>query len=112
MWEHYCQKEKTIMNVGDGEPCNWCGKEDAMAREHDKMIKESVNASNLQVGGTHYNDCAIMPIEYIIKNKLDFLEGNVVKYITRHRTKGGREDIEKVIHYANLILEYNYDRQD
>ena len=71
-----------------------------------------MNASKLQVGGTHYKDCAIMPIEYIIKNKLDFLEGNVVKYITRHRTKGGREDIEKVIHYANLILEYNYDRQD
>ena len=112
MWEHYCQKEKTIMNVGDGEPCNWCGKEDTMAREHDKMIRNSMSASKIQVGGTHYKDCAIMPIEYIIKNKLDFLEGNVVKYITRHRTKGGREDIEKVIHYANLILEYNYDRQD
>ena len=96
------------MNVGDGEPCNWCGKEDTMAREHDKMIKESVNASKIQVGGTHYKDCAIMPIEYIIKNKLDFLEGNVVKYITRHRTKGGQEDIDKVIHYANLIKEYYY----
>ena len=72
------------------------------------MIKESVNASKIQVGGTHYKDCAIMPIEYIIKNKLDFLEGNVIKYITRHKFKGGREDIDKVIHYANLILEYHY----
>jgi len=108
MWEHYCQKEKTIMKVGDGEPCNWCGKEHTMAGEHDKMIKESLRASKIQVGGTHYKDCAIMPIEYITKNNLDFLEGNVVKYITRHKLKGGEEDIKKVIHYANLILEYHY----
>ena len=38
-----------------------------------------------------------MPIEYITKNNLDFLEGNVVKYITRHKLKGGVEDIKKVI---------------
>jgi len=80
-------------------------------RTHDKMIKESVKASNVQVGGTHYKECAIMPIEYIVKNKLDFLEGNVVKYVTRHKIKGGREDIEKVIHYAELILEYCYDKK-
>jgi len=108
MWEHYCQKEKTIMSIGNGESCNWCGKEKTMAGEHDKMIKESISASKIQVGGAHYKDCAIMPIEYIIKNNLDFLEGNVVKYITRHKTKGGQEDIDKAIHYANLIKEYYY----
>ena len=108
MWEHYCQKEKTIMSVGDGEPCNWCGKEHTMAGEHDKMIKESVNASEIQVGGSHYKDCVIQPIDYIVKNKLDFLEGNVVKYITRHKTKGQEEDIRKVIHYCELILEHTY----
>lgn len=49
-----------------------------------------------QVGGDHYKDCAIQPIEYIEKNNLTFCEGNIVKYITRHRTKGeGRKDIEK-----------------
>ena len=67
------------------------------------------NATDKQVGGSHYKDCAIQPIEYIVKNKLDFLEGNVVKYIARHRTKGeGKKDIEKVIHYAELILELHY----
>ena len=80
-------------------------------RTHDEMIKDSVKGSERQVGGDHYKDCEIMPIEYIIKNKLDFLEGNVVKYVTRHKTKGGREDIEKVIHYAELILEYCYDNK-
>ena len=64
--------------------------------------------SEKQIGGSHYKDCAIQPVDYIVENKLDFLEGNVVKYITRHRTKGGIEDIKKVIHYAELILEKKY----
>ena len=63
-----------------------------------------------QVGGEHYKRCKIQPVEYIHANGLDYLEGNVIKYITRHRTKGeGRKDIEKAIHYAQLILEMEYD---
>jgi len=63
-----------------------------------------------QVGGNHYKDCSIQPVQYIHANKLDYLEGNVIKYITRHRTKGqGKKDIEKAIHYAQLILELEYE---
>jgi hypothetical protein len=63
-----------------------------------------------QVGGTHYKECKIQPVEYIHANKLGFLEGNIVKYITRHRTKGeGATDILKVKHYADLILQLDYD---
>ena len=63
-----------------------------------------------QVGGNHYKDCGIQPVQYIHANKLDYLEGNVIKYITRHRTKGqGKKDIEKAIHYAQLILELEYE---
>ena len=70
------------------------------------------NATNKQIGGDHYKNCAIQPIDYIVKNNLDFLEGNVVKYITRHKTKGeGKKDIEKVIHYAELILELKYGKE-
>jgi hypothetical protein len=69
------------------------------------------NATNKQIGGNHYKDCVIQPIDYIYKNKLDFLEGNVVKYITRHKLKGGIEDIKKVIHYAELILELRYGKE-
>ena len=62
-----------------------------------------------QIGGDHYKDCKIQPVEYIHANGLDYFEGNVIKYITRHRTKGeGKKDIEKVIHYAELILELYY----
>jgi len=79
----------------------------------EQMIKEerSPKATDKQVGGNHYKDCKIMPIEYITKNNLDFLEGNVVKYITRHKLKGGVEDIKKVIHYAELILELKYGKE-
>tara|TARA_R110000772_G_scaffold136337_1_gene245065 strand:+ start:370 stop:759 length:390 start_codon:yes stop_codon:yes gene_type:complete len=79
-----------------------------------KIIEEGTyeyeygKATDEQVGGSHYKDCVIQPIDYIVKNKLDFLEGNVVKYITRHKEKDGPEDIKKVIHYAQLILELTY----
>ena len=77
-----------------------------------KYKYEYDNATNKQIGGDHYKNCAIQPIDYIVKNNLDFLEGNVVKYITRHKTKGeGKKDIEKVIHYAELILELKYGKE-
>ena len=66
------------------------------------------NALDVQVGGSHYKDCAIQPIEYIHANKLGFAEGNVVKYITRHRQKHGADDVKKVIHYCQLLLELEY----
>jgi len=67
------------------------------------ILKES--ALKKQVGGDHYKDTAIQPIEYIYANKLDYCEGAVVKYITRWRKKGGKQDLEKIIHYVNLIIE-------
>mgnify|MGYP003636557414 FL=1 len=71
---------------------------------------ERQNALKKQVGGQHYKDCSIQPVEYIFQNGLDYFEGNVVKYITRHRKKGeGKKDVEKAIHYAQLILELYYD---
>lgn len=61
-----------------------------------------------QVGGDHYEKCAIQPKDYIRANNLDFFEGNIVKYITRHKDKEGAKDIRKVIDYAIMILEDVY----
>lgn len=61
-----------------------------------------------QIGGDHYKNQGIQPIEYIHANKLDFFEGNAVKYITRHRVKGGKADLEKAIHYIELLIELEY----
>lgn len=60
--------------------------------------------ANEQVGGDHYLILPITPSEYIVKNKLGWYEGNVIKYITRHRCKGGSQDLEKAIHYLKLAL--------
>lgn len=62
-------------------------------------------ASERQVGGEHYKTLSIQPGEYIRKNGIGWYEGNAVKYITRHKQKGGRQDIEKAIHYLELVLE-------
>ena len=73
------------------------------------LKKQALKATLKQVGGSHYKDCKIQPVEYIVGNDLTFLEGNITKYVTRHRRKGeGRKDIEKVIHYAEMILEMEY----
>jgi hypothetical protein len=55
---------------------------------------------------------AIQPIEYIHKNGLGFCEGNIVKYITRWKTKNGIEDLRKVIHYAELLIQMEQDNAD
>jgi hypothetical protein len=62
-------------------------------------------ASALQVGGDHYKKLAIQPAEYAQKNRLGFIEGCVIKYVTRWRDKGGVEDIKKAIHFLNLLIE-------
>ena len=62
-----------------------------------------------QVGGEHYK-LSIQPIDFIVKNNIPFREANVIKYVTRHREKNGKQDIEKAIHYLEMILE-EYDEE-
>jgi len=68
-----------------------------------------MNASTHQVGGDHYKKLAIQPAEYCQRNQLNFCESCVVKYVTRHRVKNGREDIEKAIHFLKLLIEIEYE---
>tara|TARA_B110000908_G_scaffold156377_1_gene195487 strand:- start:72 stop:302 length:231 start_codon:yes stop_codon:yes gene_type:complete len=65
----------------------------------------SQSALDVQVGGSHYSSSAIQPIMYIHANKLSFIEGSIVKYITRWRDKGGVQDLEKIKHYVDLLIE-------
>jgi hypothetical protein len=71
-----------------------------------------MSALDKQIGGSHYKDMAIQPIEYIHKNGLGFCEGNIVKYITRWKTKNGIEDLKKVIHYAELLIQMENASED
>jgi len=61
-----------------------------------------------QVGGKHYKKMTIQPSVFINKNKLEFAEGNAIKYICRHKLKGGKEDILKAIHYLEMIIDRDY----
>jgi len=61
-----------------------------------------------QVGGSHYKDMIIQPIEYCQKNGLGYCESTAIKYISRHKKKNGKEDILKAIHVLNLLLELEY----
>ena len=67
-----------------------------------------MSALHTQIAGSHYRDMHIQPVEYIVKNEIPYLEGNVIKYITRHKLKGQADDIRKAIHYCELILETQY----
>ena len=67
-----------------------------------------MSALNKQEGGGHYVKCPIQPVEYIHANDLGFIEGNVVKYITRFRDKNGEADLRKIIHYVELLIELEY----
>ena len=67
----------------------------------------SGEATDKQVGGSHYK-MAIQPVEFIVKNNIDFCEGNAIKYICRHENKNGVEDIDKAIHYLELLKQLKY----
>lgn len=64
-----------------------------------------MSALNVQVSGDHYKKQSIQPVEYIHANGIGFFEGNVIKYVTRWRDKGGVADLEKAKHYIDLLIE-------
>jgi hypothetical protein len=71
---------------------------------------EPESALTHQPTGTHYRDATIQPVQFIEANKLGFLEGCIVKRATRHNhpTGKGAEDIRKIIHEAQLLLQLRY----
>jgi hypothetical protein len=64
-----------------------------------------LSANKKQVGGNHYLKYKIQPVEFIIKNNIGFVEGNIIKYILRFKEKGGAEDLKKAKHYIDLLIE-------
>ena len=72
----------------------------------------SDNAWNTQIGGDHYKKLAIQPMEYALQNKLDYAQANVVKYVTRHADKNGKQDLLKAIHNIELMIAHYYSDQE
>lgn len=63
------------------------------------------NALEVQIGGNHYKFKVIQPVEYIHANNIGYFEGNVIKYVTRWKDKNGIQDLEKAIHYLELLID-------
>ncbi len=66
-----------------------------------------IKVNSYQPGGDHYMKKAIQPWDYIISNDLGYLEGNVIKYVSRWKDKGGIQDLEKAKHYLEKLIEVN-----
>ena len=70
-----------------------------------KPHRAILKATDKQIGGKHYTGFKIAPIEFIVKNKLSFIQGCVIKYICRFENKNGIEDLEKIKHYCDLQIQ-------
>lgn len=70
-----------------------------------------MDALKEQVGGSHYMNLKMQPIELITRMELSFIQGNIVKYITRYMHKNGLEDLKKCIHYAKLGMQFEEVKQ-
>tara|TARA_A100001201_G_scaffold104468_1_gene89564 strand:- start:8 stop:244 length:237 start_codon:yes stop_codon:yes gene_type:complete len=71
-----------------------------------KPQRATERATERQVGGKHYTNFKIQPIEFIRKNKLSFIQGCIIKYACRYNKKNGKEDLDKIIHYCELEKEF------
>ena len=66
------------------------------------------NPYDKQIGGSHYQKFKIQPSKFVIENELLYPEGCAIKYILRHRLKGKKQDLEKAIHFIEMIIERDY----
>lgn len=104
------KKERVYPRRASGK---WPDSGTALAIEHEQHVKEhiaameqaSITANEIQVGGDHYRTQPIQPWDYIAANHLNFFEGNIVKYVTRWRSKGGIDDLKKAMHYLAKLTE-------
>jgi len=78
--------------------------DNGMGESYDEQVYQS--ALDIQHGGNHYKDLAIQPVEYILKNKIGFAEGCAIKYLTRWKSKGGIQDLEKARHFIDMLIEH------
>ena len=68
------------------------------------------NAWDKQVGGEHYKQYAIQPAQFALANGLDYAQSNAIKYIVRHKDKNGVQDLDKAIHYIELLKQHHYNK--
>jgi hypothetical protein len=71
-----------------------------------------MSALDKQVGGSHYKNMAIQPLEYCMANEMDSCQSHIIKYVSRFREKGGIGDLEKAKHFIELLIEFEGKKQE
>ena len=92
------------------------GRSDAWIRNQERIMEkdkismsgDTGNAWDKQVGGDHYKQYAIQPAQFALANGLDYAQANAIKYIVRHKDKNGAQDLDKAIHYVELLKAHHY----
>jgi hypothetical protein len=112
--EDALRERNRLANIAVSERLRYAYME-AKEREDDRIESEAFadivstmrdsSALNKQVAGDHYKKMKIQPVEFIHANNIPFIEGCIIKYAARWRDKGGIKDIEKIIHFAQLLIE-------
>ena len=98
-------KEEHPVAVEDHPLFNQQGAERPVPKNHlDALLADPEQSLKTQIGGGHYKDQSIQPIEFIHANGLGFIEGSIIKYVSRWEAKGGIEDLKKVVQYAVQLI--------
>lgn len=90
-----CKEHGSEWTIGD--PCYECN-------------QPKQKALDVQIGGGHYKDMAIQPMEYSMKNGLDACQHTAIKYISRFRNKGGIQDLEKAKHCIDMLIQFEQEK--
>lgn len=80
---------------------------------HEYIAQPSkVSARDKQVGGNHYKGGTMQPVDVIDAFGLNFYEGSALKYLLRWRKKNGVEDLQKCVHYLEMLIEREQKNDD
>jgi hypothetical protein len=61
------------------------------------ILKDNINPK-------HYKQGKIEVIDFILDQKMNYLEGNIIKYVSRYKQKNGIEDLKKALWYLNKLI--------
>jgi hypothetical protein len=108
-----CRCEKTfpiggnlVVVPGGGSSCRDCtNRLEETAAVFRRHIEAKSNALADQIGGSHYKDMKIQPVQFIHANAIGYFEGCAIKYLARWRKKNGVEDLKKAKHFIELLID-------
>lgn len=92
-----------ITREGDNMECE--DKQENNDADNRKDLRGSSSPKSTQVGGDHYSKMKIQPIDFITANGIGYMEGNIIKYVCRYKSKNGVEDLKKAQHYLQMLIE-------